>query len=276
MAKVEHQILVLSHARRAMLEGGKLVGPRTVHWPVAGRCASPVMIERFGRPAGRLNPTCSLVEFDRYTFYGDGFDGATIMTLQMEVPCRKCEPCLRQRAKLWAARARAEISAAPRTWFGTLTLGPDQHRLMQLRATSRLAKGGTDFDALSDPQQFAERHHEIGVELTKWLKRVRKNSDATLRCLLVAEAHKNGLPHYHCLIHETEEGGVVSYRALSEAWPFGFTRFKLTEDNKSAWYVCKYLSKSSLARVRASKGYGTTASSHSVSVNNDPPKAEKF
>lgn len=97
------------------------------------------------------------------------------------------------------------------------------------------------------------------MEITKYLKRVRKKSGAPLRYILVAEAHKSGLPHYHMLIHECDPSRQVRHKDLTAAWSWGFTRFKLVETSNTAWYVCKYLSKAQLARVRASVRYGLTA-----------------
>ena len=52
---------------------------------------------------------------------------------------------------------------------------------MLCQARQRLWSGGTDFDALSPAEQFAERMTEIGREVTLYLKRVRKESGARVR-----------------------------------------------------------------------------------------------
>ena len=50
----------------------------------------------------------------------------------------------------------------------------------------------------------------------------------------------------------------MTKRILEDAWKLGFTSFKLVEPASStASYVTKYLTKSALARVRASVHYGT-------------------
>jgi len=98
--------------------------------------------------------------------------------------------------------------------------------------------------------------------------------------LLVAEEHRSartsttmvGRPHYHVLIHEplpyelikrdeeylTAKGKlrVADGAMLRKQWGLGFTQFELCTDSRAASYLCKYLSKDMLWRVRASKAYG--------------------
>lgn len=172
-----------------------------------------------------------------------------------------CDCCRRLKAALWTARAEAEVTTGPRNWFGTLTLSPAMHYQIVTRCRVRLRSGGTDFDSLSESEQFAERMTEIGREVTLWLKRIRKESGATLKYLLVAEAHKSGLPHLHVLMHEQEGSVPVRYRTLSTQWKLGFSKFNLVDGKKAARYVCKYISKDAMARVRASLRYGQQAAS---------------
>lgn len=167
-----------------------------------------------------------------------------------------CQQCLQLRSSEWRYRATSEMRESARTWFGTLTLRPEEHHKMVSRARQRLWSGGTDFDALSPHDQFMERMTEIGREVTLYLKRVRKESGARVRYLLVAEAHKTGLPHLHILVHEASADKPVRHKTLEGQWKLGFTRFKLAHDVKTASYVCKYISKALLARVRASLRYG--------------------
>lgn len=157
---------------------------------------------------------------------------------------------------MWYARAITETMQSTRTWFGTITLHPDAVHQGLIRARRQSARAGLIWEEMTPHEQFRELHKQNGLELQLWLKRVRKQSKATFRFLLVAEAHKSGLPHYHCLIHEQDGGGVVRHAVLSQQWTKGFTNFKLVTDAKQAGYLCKYLSKSALARVRASKLYG--------------------
>lgn len=219
-------------------------------WNVSGRCQAPVYREI------------------KYADYGEVAQGdirtnllkagwrTNARTIELWTKCRKCWSCLRERSALWRRRAASEIEAASRTWFATLTLSPAHHHWIALRARQRLLRGGTNFDALTADEQFAERHREVSLELTKWLKRVRKNSGATLRIMVVCERHKSGLPHYHALLHEVNDHGV-RHKVLAKSWPLGFTNFKLVTDKRAASYVAKYLSKAATARVRASAFYGT-------------------
>lgn len=170
------------------------------------------------------------------------------------VPCRKCEVCLENRGKRWAAKAATECAAASRTWFCTFTVRPRERFKFKLNAQYRATSRGCIWSDLSEAEQFAYIHHEIGPELTKWIKRIRKNSGAKLRYLLVVEAHKDGFPHYHMLLHEYDE--PISWADLSLNWKLGFSSFKVVKTDRAPWYITKYISKSALARVRASIQYG--------------------
>ena len=185
-----------------------------------------------------------------------------------------CQQCLQLRSSEWRYRATSEMRESARTWFGTLTLRPEEHHKMVSRARQRLWSGGTDFDALSPHEQFMERMTEIGREVTLYLKRVRKESGARVRYLLVAEAHKSGLPHLHILVHEVDVDRPVRHKTLAEQWKLGFTRFKLALDVKTASYVCKYISKALLARVRASLGYGRGEAERPKGIRRPPMRAE--
>lgn len=145
---------------------------------------------------------------------------------------------------------------APRTWFATFTARPHAHYEMQCRAIDHMARRAVSEAMLSPADIKRETHNQFGRELTKWLKRLRKNSRAKIRYLLVQESHKSGLPHYHMLIHEVAK--PVRWRDLVAAkWDHGFQKFKLVKDDSvAAGYVTKYVSKSNEARFRASFRYG--------------------
>lgn len=164
------------------------------------------------------------------------------------LPCRKCENCLRARAALWRQRASVELDASTRTWFGTFTINPYHRFLIDTRA---------DRPSSSEDDLYLSRHAQISKYFTLYFKRLRKASRSKIRYLLVAEHHADGWPHYHCLIHE--RGSPVTKRQLQGEWPYGFTNFKLVDcaDKRVAGYICKYISKQALARMRASLKYGT-------------------
>lgn len=235
--------------------------------------SSVVKVRYDGIDAGRGSPdetsyagNCS----DPQYMYLVGLPDETLHRLQIRqmarvsqhlyVRCRKCPDCLKHRGRVWTARATTEVLAAKRTWFGTLTLAPD--RATQARfAANRPTPDGILADQ-RPADHFARMVNHVTPELTKFLKRVRKSSGAAIRYLLVAEAHKSGMPHWHILLHEY--AGTVTKAQLDAAWRFGFSQFRLVkdEDGRAAHYVCKYLSKSALVRIRASRQYGSALPDH--------------
>lgn len=232
---------------RAYTAGADRQNLISLSWDVSGPCQAAKRVECSGIFTPKAEPARNQHGFS---------EALPRRYVDLDVPCRKCEACLRRRRFIWWMKAQAEIRTAPRTWFGTLTLSPDYHYLVQCRATARTPS----FDQEDDAEQFRLRHREIGLELTKFLKRLRKAQGAgKLRSLIVAERHKNGLPHYHCLLHETDEAAPLRKLVLHQKWIFGFSSWKLVEKDaagKAANYVAKYLAKDAVARVRASIGYG--------------------
>ncbi len=227
-------------ANRALVSGASRPRLLAVEWDIAPRCHEPVDRVVFGRRS--LGP------------------GTAVFTVYMTVRCRKCDPCRAARAATWRLRASAETQAAVRTWFGTLTLKPELQFWALTCARRKETLQGVDFDALPYGEQFTLRHHVITKEITKYLKRIRKGSGAPLRYLLVCEAHKSGLPHYHMLVHETNPLMQVAWDILDREWFLGHSQWKLVTDKAQSTYLCKYLGKSLKARVRASQFYGQTTS----------------
>lgn len=280
---------IRSLARRAV-EDGALLSPGNLEWDISGSCTAPLAINLDStQPASYTAGWTADGKYRGGPEYKKDGTPNTLLFL-MNVPCRKCPECLKYRAYAWRERAMIECAQGIRTWFGTMTLNPDHHYRAQQIATERCSRRATgDFDAMSEVEQFKARHDVISTWITKYLKRVRKQSGSKIRYLITAEAHKSGLPHYHCLIHERDAEHPVGERVLREQWSYGFSKFKLA-DEKSAFYVCKYLSKDVRARVRASVRYGkeptlpnmshvgasggpqTTLSESSASVTNRPPK----
>lgn len=264
---------------QALSQGGIRKTAIRTEWDLAGNCSQPVVREIHVRPPADERPKDETSKFlDAITARFPGAEvvrderdpdarpqrdkyivvtpkSAFPLTLTITLRCRKCDRCLKLRQRLWSDRARRETATARRTWFGTLTLRPEVQSLMTNRAHIALSKQGIDFATLSFREQFAERVKQISLEITKYLKRVRKESGASLRYLLVAEHHKSGLPHFHMLVHELDEIGV-RHSTLSKQWGLGFEKWRLVEEPKQAVYLTKYLSKTAAARVRASRGYG--------------------
>lgn len=236
--------------RNALLQASGLKRPefksrslRMVEWDISGTCRAPVLVQLFGRP---------LTERGGGVFPAQGKP----MHMDLWTRCRKCDPCLHARRLLWQDKGRMEYAAAPRTWLLTLTNRPDVHARQLAVARHKLAKQGLDFDALPYGEQFILRAREMGIELTKFFKRLRKNSGAPFRYLAVTEMHKNGAPHQHVLIHETDMTRPLRKHMIQSCWNDGFSNCKLVESVNQAVYVCKYLSKTKVARVRASLRYG--------------------
>lgn len=200
-------------------------------------CSSPLELQAIGLPSAITEDTNPL-------------------TLQIAARCRRCPECLAHRRRLWMARALDELKVARRTWFGTLTVSPEERFKLKLRAEARrLRAGGETVSSLDGAEQYRLFADYLGQEVTKWLKRVRSVAKGPLRYLLVFEAHKDGFPHVHLLLHE--QGEPISKRELEKQWRYGFSHWRLVGDNpQAAHYVCKYLAKDALTRVRASSRYG--------------------
>ena len=270
-------------AAKALAGGGELRSPTRVHWNIAGFCQSPVHRELWARPSGkrgRYRPEkWSPVSGKPYLggwrpyqskWHETAFDGQgrrttkALMVVELETRCRKCDRCRAHKSRAWAARALTELGDASRTWFGTITFNPTAMARGRARAILACSKSGIDFDALPVGEQVVRVHNALSPELTKWLKRVRKNSGAHIRYLMVMEPHTGGgahhqLPHYHILLHEHGHAAVTK-RCLDGNWHLGITHFRLVaeDDPRPARYVTKYISKTTAARVRASVGYGKT------------------
>lgn len=255
---------VLPIAQKAIDNGGSFTSLRAISWNCATRCENPRRATLEGRPDRKplalwwrpenWAPYQNATEFKRWS---EPKGGDSPFWVDMDVPCRRCGPCLRARAHQWRERMESEINCASRTWFGTLTLAPENHYLAQCYAERSV---GQEWASLSEDDQFRERVRAVNPWLTNYVKRLRESAGSGLRICFVAEAHKSGLPHWHGLIHEPH-GVHARHATLADQWPHGFTKWKLVKDGpQAARYVAKYLAKSSLARVRASLGYGNPKS----------------
>lgn len=258
--------------RQAFGAGALIVGA-TIQWNIAGQCDDPAAVSISGRLARnireasggdwkdiggkhRMSPT-SAERFHRSQIEVTPDTVTRWSELALLVRCRKCGPCRRYNRWLWQSRCSVEIAASFRTWFGTLTLRPTDQTLALLRAQQKAARSGVVWETLNDDERFQRQVNAISPEITKYLKRIRKNSGAKIRYCLVAEEHKSGLPHFHILVHETTDC-PVRHELLKKEWLSGFSNFKLA-DKLAAIYLTKYLVKANRARIRASVGYGKTA-----------------
>lgn len=202
--------------------------PQGTRWP----CQSPVLRHGIGLP--------------------DLVKAGPVLPVTVAARCRRCEHCLAHRRQLWTARAVDEVKAAPRTWFGTLTVSPENRFRHEVAAD--LLRPSAVSSADWPEFKFRCLADSVGKEVTRMFKRLRKRG-AKFRYLLVFEAHKDGWPHVHLLVHEVAE--PVRKATLDGQWPLGFSKWKLVErEPAAAVYVCKYLAKDALTRVRASLRYG--------------------
>lgn len=263
----------------AIAAGGQLVHlcdgkpSRTVFHDVAGNCQSPVRTLDWGR---------SEIKNGRTRIVTGSSNAANFM--ERDVPCRKCANCLDRRGYHWRMRAKLEATLAARTWMATLTLDPAVLSRSLDICRDSMRKQGLDYDALPYPDRFAQLDRLFYKEFQKRMKLLRKNTEVPLRYLAVTEAHKSGVPHWHVLLHEMDPDRPLRYDAdllgrqritvgqrrkwvkiRDPFWIAGFQDFDLKEPWE-ATYVCKYLSKSLEARVRASKRYG--------SVSDEPPPSK--
>lgn len=250
-------------ARQRVWPDGK-VTLRSLDWDIAGNCENPRYIEIGARVGSR--------DASRWVYPLK--QGGTV-SVRMSVRCRTCQRCLKKRAAMWRHRALAECDYAPRTWFCTFTFRPTKQTEFLNRARLRMHRQGLDYDSLAPQDRLGLLDDEAYKSIQDFIKRVRKNSRASLRYLVVTEAHKSGAVHYHALIHEQNPDCPVRHSVLSKAWRDGFAKFNLLHDRQQATYVTKYLHKTARARVRASGRYGHPAYRHSLhsegsSVTIDP------
>lgn len=242
-------------SKRALARGASHPAVNLICWDISGNCTDRYCVNR--------------VERDPLTH--------RYMEVNVYTRCRHCANCRKAHRYHWARRCENELLLSERTWFCTMTLRPNEQlhvlQLVRQKATSK----GQDFDAYSSDHQFRELAREALKLVTRYLKRVRKRSEAKFRYMLVCEPHKSGLPHIHLFIHEGIGTGVVTWRDLSKQWPYGWYNFKLVDksDTRKSHYLCKYLGKSDGARVRASLGYGATLV-HSERVEIDPRTAREL
>lgn len=257
--RVRHVKDVRRLAAAALGKGAKINGPGSIRWDVSAKCLTPRYVEVHGRSA-RSTTRDGVTMPGEFMEHGIARMGHVTSwadppcTLEILTKCRRCAVCLRARSLEWTYRAKNELRAAARTWFGTMTLTPREHFLASCRWQT--SKVGRTWAELSPVEQLQAEHEVIGKEITRWLKRVRKESSARLRYMCVVEAHKSGLPHYHILVHEMSPLETVGERTLRRQWKLGHSKFKLVEGPAVAGYVAKYLSKAAEARVRASVRYG--------------------
>lgn len=222
-------------------------GTRSGEWNLAQGCEDPGTVVLWSRSTG-------LAKYLRK----EAPPPPPGIELRLNVVCRRCDWCRKRKSLIWAYRAEREIERAPRTWFGTLTLNPDNHVRMNWIAATKIG----DFWSAPRAKKFELVSREIGRELTLTLKRLRKNTGSSFRYLAVTEIHDSektseamrGNAHLHVLLHELPNQPITK-RALEAEWTLGFTQWRLA-DKGAGWYLSKYLTKAVETRTRASLQYG--------------------
>lgn len=228
--------------KKAITAGAQRTGASSCIWKVHGDCLEPFVKVHKGTPRAKSG--------ERYWVWTP--ERRSTLYVEMWLRCNHCRTCLMNRARLWSRRIRYETENAPRSWFGTLTLNPQQHVQCELLAQSN----NRAYFQLTPRQQLKERLAVSGSEVTRYLKRVRKQATGKLRFVCVTELHKSGYPHYHLLIHEQVRGCVL-HKMLANQWSWGFEKWRVLDPQTApAWYLCKYLTKENIDRVRASIRYG--------------------
>lgn len=256
MPRMLHHDAMVRLFLRALHGGARRTSLSHARWDISGRCRNGYEREIFSRPPPPgSDPWRPEGRF--HLFNG----GKMTMSITLITPCRKCDMCRKARSFLWQVRTIQELKAAPRTWFGTLTMSPVAQFRMLSQARHEAHTRAIKWEELSYDERFRRVANTSLKEVTKYIKRVRKNSGVPLRYICVTEQHKTGLPHFHLLIHEVELR-PVTHKILSQAWVLGFEKWRLVdlsiEPKRSARYICKYLTKDALTRIRASQHYGQT------------------
>lgn len=254
MPRMLHHDRMVNLFIRAMNGGAVRLSQSALRWEIHGDCLDPYWTETVGRPHGKGD----LFRPDRdHVFIG----GKGTLRVEITTRCRKCAKCAKARSNEWRYRAREELRRAGRTWFGTLTMSPEaQYRMLSL-ARHNAATRAVPWNTLSDEERFRRVASTSLKEVTLYIKRVRKEAAVPIRYMCVTERHKSGLPHFHMLVHEVELK-PVKHKTLSSQWHLGFEKWRLVphEDLNSARYICKYLTKDAVTRIRASQLYGKSIS----------------
>ena len=258
---IKHRDTMERLAAAAIAGGGHVKRPGFIAWDIAGRCERSIHIPLQSRPQARPKvvfraPWSKKLVWKHAKMAGWWPGRPRSIFVDLEVKCRTCAMCLRDRQIEWSYRAKAELAAASRTWFGTLTINPAEYHRALSAARHNAKRAGFDYESMTEIDRVKELHKVISDEITKWLKRIRQYSGADIRILIVAEVGTTtGRLHYHALVHERGDT-PVRYATLRKQWRLGHSQFRIASEVKEATYLCKYLAKSKLARVRASLHYG--------------------
>lgn len=202
-----------------------------------------------GKTVASWKPWCDAPVQITLTAPADQFNKRKSAHVEMLVPCRKCEKCIKVKRHLWRKRMYSEL-CAPRTWNIRISFSPAH--LARIRIRGALLSE-------SNPEIALER--AAYADIQRFFKRLRKSTSVRFRYWAVAEfGEQNGRLHYHVLIHEIS--GPLTKRQLEKQW-FGFHHSQLwarlvwnPQDPRLSNYLLKYLTKTASSRIRCSYRYG--------------------
>jgi len=252
---MRHYDQQLASVAKALEKGATRTGVVSAEWDVSARCERPIGRELVGREspipgAAYIGPAVGETPPGLY--------------LDLLVPCRRCRACLARRRRHWADRAIAEVTQrGQRAWFGTLTARPEVHYQHLEIARKRAAARGVDLDAEKPERMFAVRVSILGLELTKYFKRLRKVTACDIKYMAVFERHESGNPHVHLILVEALGSDGIPKRMLEGQWHLGFSQWRLVWDvadahrdkadaKRAVYYVTKLISNPvSPSRVRS-------------------------
>lgn len=236
MASEAQLIGTQSLAVKAALAGGQ-EGQSSWVGPWSPWCDNPIWVER--RVTSRQAHDAKKIGNCKIS------DMLKSLEVAIQVPCRRCEKCLKFRQCEWRERAVAECGSANRTWWMCLTFSPIHLAGILVSARS---------DSVKDIERVAYR------AVQKYFKRLRK-AGAVFRYFAVYErGDLHGRSHYHLLLHETGSR-PISNETLQDLWPSNvWVRLLGCEDaGRTSSYITKYATKSLDIRPRASVKYGQTS-----------------
>lgn len=177
------------------------------------------------------------------------------LTIRGSARCRKCENCMDYRGWQWKTRAENEMAQNAMTLFGSFTMSPEQHYLLDGRIMSgtrdarhvdKWKRPPCSMRDLSAQEVFTKRVQAFGDLLTEYLWRIRQGRSREkphLRYLLVAERHDGATtslemrdrPHFHILLHTNTPNRLVRGSPFSGDGEWYVNRKKQIFVSDSAW-----------------------------------------
>lgn len=166
------------------------------------------------------------------------FNPRTVVSNEsIEIPCGQCIECRLAYSRMWAERIMLEAKNHVNTWFVTLTYNDDNLP-----------------DNFSGMPEFENLHSLYPQDMTKFLKRLRKNSGQKFRYYYAGEyGSKTGRPHYHMILFgfdfddlklykRTSFGDLSTSEFFEKTWGKGFCTIARCTFETAA-YTARYVMK---------------------------------